>query len=232
MNTRQLLISLQPPVSGPITQEFGEHPEVYIRWKMPGHNGRDYGVEENTPVHAAADGIVEKIGFENGGFGQYIKLKHPGMVYTYYAHLNKASVEPGMRVSAGDVIGLSGSTGYTTGPHLHFGVKGPGGDPAFQGWIDPAPLMAASDGQVISDDALRPIAIDASFTVQAAVINVRSGPGLSYPVIDRLASGASVKGKRLYIETGWLEIGDGQFCAVAFGGETYLIQEVSDARTD
>lgn len=231
MNTRQLLITLQPPVSAPITQEFGEHPEVYVRWGLPGHNGRDYGAPENTPAAASADGIVDKVGYENGGFGLYVKLKHPGLIYTYYAHLNKALVEPGQRLSAGDTIGLSGSTGYTTGPHLHFGVKGPGGDPAYQGWLDPALLMAVPSGPATAPaaaDELHPITLAAPFTVQTPVVNVRAGPGLGYPVVGRLVAGQIVQVGRLYVETGWLEIGDGRFCAAAFGGETYLVQVQED----
>lgn len=106
----------QPDTSHGISRSFGN-----------GHNGIDYMFPMNTPVYAAADGVVD---FEGDGRfdpwttwmgGIYIRLKHSDM-YTGYAHLNRTVVDKGQRVTKGQLIGYSGSTGASTGPHLHFEV--------------------------------------------------------------------------------------------------------------
>lgn len=66
-----MAIKLIVPVNGPITQLFGENPEIYKKWGFPGHNGIDYGIPNGTLVGAA-------VAFENGGYGNYVKLSHMG----------------------------------------------------------------------------------------------------------------------------------------------------------
>jgi len=130
-----MAIELESPVNGPITQLFGENPDVYRKWGFPGHNGIDYGVPNGTPVKAAAAGVVAAVAFENGGFGNYVKLSHKdGSVeyYTYYAHLATTMVVAGQKVKAGTMLGTSNNTGASTGPHLHFGLKIPGKNPAYK----------------------------------------------------------------------------------------------------
>ncbi len=85
------------------------------------HNGIDIGVDMGTPVHAAMDGYVSETGY-NSGFGNYIVLSHHAGWMSLYGHLQAISVKEGQRVSAGQRIALSGNTGYSTGPHLHFSV--------------------------------------------------------------------------------------------------------------
>ena len=102
------------PVSGPITQ--GLH----------GYNGIDFSAPYGTLVVAAAEGsviIARPIGW-NGGYGSYIVISHPNGTQTLYAHLGALTVSQGARVVQGQVIGYSGSTGKSTGPHLHFEVRG------------------------------------------------------------------------------------------------------------
>jgi len=91
-----------------------------------GYNGVDLGAGSGTPVLAAASGevIVSKGSGWNGGYGNYIVVKHANGTQTLYAHLSKNAVGVGARVSAGEVIGYVGSTGRSTGPHLHFEVRG------------------------------------------------------------------------------------------------------------
>ena len=89
------------------------------------HRGIDIGVPVGTPVSAAFPGKFYK-GYEgeNNGFGRYVYLVHENGLTTYYAHLREwASIEEGSEVAAGDFIGWSGNTGYSTGPHLHFEVR-------------------------------------------------------------------------------------------------------------
>ncbi len=93
---------------------------------LHGYNAVDLGTPLGTSVHAAASGVViisKSYGW-NGGYGQYIAIKHPNGTETLYAHLSKNVVAVGLKVNQGDLIGLSGSTGKSTGPHLHFEVRG------------------------------------------------------------------------------------------------------------
>jgi len=93
---------------------------------LHGYNAVDLAAPVGTPVLAAASGdvIVSKGAGWNGGYGQYIVIKHANGTQTLYAHLSSNAVGVGARVSAGEVIGYVGSTGRSTGAHLHFEVRG------------------------------------------------------------------------------------------------------------
>ncbi len=97
------------------------------------HLGIDLGAREGTPVHATADGVVLSAG-PNGGAGNMIHLRHKNNYETMYLHLSRILVAPGERVEGGKVIGLVGSTGEATGPHLDYRIK--------QGGIFVNPLAA------------------------------------------------------------------------------------------
>ncbi len=120
-----------------LTSPFGDrvHPITGIR-KL--HAGQDFGAPQGTPIFAAAAGTVTRAG-DAGGFGNLIVLDHGGdRTETYYAHICDGclAVEPGATVTAGQRIGAVGTTGMSTGPHLHFEVR-VGGVPT-----DPTPFMA------------------------------------------------------------------------------------------
>ncbi len=106
---------------GYISDEFGWriHP---ITHKQEYHEGLDIAIWYNTPVLATADGVVKYAGWSSG-YGYLIKLKHGCDYSTYYAHLNKFEVKEGQKVKRGQVIGLSGNSGRSTGPHLHYEVR-------------------------------------------------------------------------------------------------------------
>ncbi len=91
-----------------------------------GYNGVDFGAGVGTPIRAAANGrvIVSRVGGWNGGYGTYIVIDHPNGTQTLYAHNSKNVVWQGQNVVAGQVIGYVGSSGRSTGPHLHFEVRG------------------------------------------------------------------------------------------------------------
>lgn len=93
---------------------------------LHGHNGIDIGATPGTPVLASASGrvIVAKIGGYNGGYGNMIVITHDNGIQTVYAHLRAVNVSPGQTVSQGQIIGGVGNTGRSTGPHLHFEVRG------------------------------------------------------------------------------------------------------------
>ncbi|EXU66108.1 peptidase [Streptomyces sp. PRh5] len=91
------------------------------------HSGQDFVVPTGTPVHAAHGGVVVKAGPNGGGdgpaYGNAIVIKHDNATYSQYAHLSRIDVRIGQSVSTGQQIGLSGSTGNSTGPHLHFEIR-------------------------------------------------------------------------------------------------------------
>jgi murein DD-endopeptidase MepM/ murein hydrolase activator NlpD len=91
-----------------------------------GYNAVDLAASVGTPIRAAAAGevIVSKNSGWNGGYGQYIVIRHSNGAQTLYGHLSANSVGVGAYVSQGEVIGLMGNTGKSTGPHLHFEVRG------------------------------------------------------------------------------------------------------------
>lgn len=125
----------------PISQVFGVNPAVYARFGLDGHNGIDFAVVEGTPVYAVAAGTVAESG-EMASYGRYVKLVH-SWGETLYAHLSRALVRANAPVVAGQVIGLSGNTGFSTGPHLHFGMRRipyTRGRP-YDGYSDPMPYL-------------------------------------------------------------------------------------------
>jgi murein DD-endopeptidase MepM/ murein hydrolase activator NlpD len=93
-----------------------------IRHTRSFHAGTDFRGQPGTPVMAAGDGVVKFCG-RMGGYGNVIDIDHGGGIVTRYAHLRRISTRKAAAVSAGEVIGQVGSTGRTTGPHLHFEVR-------------------------------------------------------------------------------------------------------------
>jgi murein DD-endopeptidase MepM/ murein hydrolase activator NlpD len=97
------------------------------------HEGVDFAAPTGTPVYAAADGVVASARSERG-YGRTVRLRHPGGTETVYAHLSRFSrgLKVGDRVRQGDVIAAVGSTGMSTGPHLHYEIRiaGKAQDPA------------------------------------------------------------------------------------------------------
>jgi len=123
------------PVSASITELsdptgfFGLPLQTGIRTqRIHGYNGVDIGVPIGTPVYAAASGtvIVAKNSGYNGGYGLYLVIAHDNGLQTLYAHLSKNLVTQGAVVRKGEQVALSGNTGRSTGPHLHFEVRGRG----------------------------------------------------------------------------------------------------------
>ena len=87
------------------------------------HKGLDFAAPKGTPVFAAGNGTIEYAG-RNGSYGKYIRIRHNGSYKTAYAHLNgyNKGIGKGVRVKQGEIIGYVGSTGRSTGPHLHYEV--------------------------------------------------------------------------------------------------------------
>ena len=114
---------LKTPIDGArISSSFGmrKHPISGFN-KM--HKGVDFAAPIGTPVYAGGNGVIEMVGV-NGGYGKYIRIRHNNEYKTAYAHLNsyRKGISKGVRVNQGEVIGYVGSTGRSTGPHLHYEI--------------------------------------------------------------------------------------------------------------
>ncbi len=133
-------LSLHRPLAegkGFVTQWFGETAIDYSRFGLAGHNGLDYGASPGTPVRAAHRGLVT-IGDDPAGYGLFVRIMGEHCT-TIYAHLGVICVTERQLVEPLEVIGEVGSTGNSTGPHLHFGVRVVGMDnPAYLDYVDPA----------------------------------------------------------------------------------------------
>jgi murein DD-endopeptidase MepM/ murein hydrolase activator NlpD len=101
-------------------------PGAILTQGIHGWNGVDIGAPKGTPIHAAADGtvIVARAGGWNGGYGSYVVISHPNGTQTLYGHMNSVAISVGASVGSGQVIGYVGTTGKSTGNHLHFEVRG------------------------------------------------------------------------------------------------------------
>lgn len=110
------------PVTGRITSSFGERQDPILTGEGEFHTGVDIATNFGAQVHAAADGVVEKAGWETG-YGRVIILSHGNGIETLYAHLSGFAVTVGQEVQCGQVIGYVGLSGRTTGPNLHYEVR-------------------------------------------------------------------------------------------------------------
>ena len=112
---------VSPLSSYTLTSPFGMriHPIKKV-WKM--HQGVDMSAPQGTPIYAAKSGKVTKTSYQAGGAGYYVSINHGDGFSSVYMHMTHYIVSPGDYVSAGQVIGYVGSTGGSTGPHLHFGI--------------------------------------------------------------------------------------------------------------
>lgn len=109
---------LARPTSGRITSGYGMRRHPILRYKRM-HSGLDFGGGYGKPIYAVTDGTVTYAG-RKGGFGKYVKIKHSRGLASGYAHMSRIAVSNGRRVRKGQIIGYIGSTGLSTGPHLHY----------------------------------------------------------------------------------------------------------------
>ncbi len=111
----------RPLKTGRISSNFGRRLDPFFkRYAM--HSGIDFKAPSGTPVYASGNGKVIKAGW-NGGYGRMIEIQHTGGITTRYAHLSRLSVQEGDYILAGSLIGRVGSTGRSTGPHLHYETR-------------------------------------------------------------------------------------------------------------
>lgn len=116
-------IEFSAPVRGyAINSPFGLR-KLAIEARARAHKGVDIAAPKGTSVFSAAEGRIIRTGYDAGGYGNFIEVRHPNGLSTVYGHLIRIDVASGDAVAHGQRIGLVGSTGYSTGPHLHFEVR-------------------------------------------------------------------------------------------------------------
>lgn len=120
-NAYALTVPICAPTKGSVTSQFGwrTHP---ITGKLGFHAGIDIANSMGTPITAAFSGSVYECG-ENEAYGNYIIMRHSDSLYTFYGHCESLKANEGMNIRSGEIIAYMGSTGYSTGPHLHFEIR-------------------------------------------------------------------------------------------------------------
>lgn len=114
-----------------ITSRFGDVDRLHPK----GHTGIDFALPEHSVLRAVSEGVVDRIYDGTGAIGKGLSIKFPDGSRAIYGHMSEVKAKIGEHVDAGEIIGLSGNTGFSTGPHLHFGMKDGAG-----AFVDPTPL--------------------------------------------------------------------------------------------
>ena len=130
--------SEKPVRSAAFTSGYGVRSDPF-KGRAAMHAGIDLAGPVGTPIYATADATVARSGYNSGGYGNLIELDHGKGITTRYGHLSKIMVSPGQRITRGQVIGLMGSTGRSTGSHLHYEVRIDGRA------VNPIPFMKSND---------------------------------------------------------------------------------------
>lgn len=187
-----------------VTQWYGQSDISYAQYGYKGHNGIDFGGTPGEPILAAADGTVEKIGYEAGGYGNYVRLRHGDGSETLYGHMNSIGVKAGQKVYAGDILGGMGYTGNVIpagigGTHLHFGYRPQGYNAknGYGGYEDPK-------GYFTEENTIEGVGLKAGKAVVIAdIVNMReNGDGR---VIAMLVGGTEIEITGEGIEKGGLK---------------------------
>lgn len=124
---------VKPLKSMQLTSTFGVRVHPVLRTKKM-HNGADYSARVGTPLFTINDGVISRI-INDGTCGKGVVINLPNNYQSTYCHLSEVKVTNGQKVTSGQLVGLSGNTGRSTGPHLHWGMKLNGN------WIDPVSFM-------------------------------------------------------------------------------------------
>jgi murein DD-endopeptidase MepM/ murein hydrolase activator NlpD len=130
--------SEKPVRTAEFTSGYGTRTDPF-QGRAARHQGIDLAAPVGTPIYATADGTVTEAAYNRGGYGNLIKLDHGRGIETRYAHLSRVLVSPGQRIARGQVIGHMGSTGRSTGSHLHYEVRIDGRA------VNPIPFMKSND---------------------------------------------------------------------------------------
>ena len=181
---------LVAPVQGRLTSRYGMRMHPILRYRRK-HSGVDFGAPTGAPIYAVTDGIVSMSGW-GGGCGNVVKLEHGQGMGTRYCHMVRTAVNRGERVRKGQVIGYVGSTGRSTGPHLHYEVYRNGRtiDPLTWKFAAPAVVTVDRSEQKAFQarlDAILKIRPGAALDRMATQPSGRDGEGATRREIDRIA---------------------------------------------
>lgn len=150
-----IAIPAEKPVrTAEFTSAFGVRSDPF-RKASAMHAGIDLAGPVGTPIHATADGTVIRAGWNSGGYGNFIEIDHGRGIVTRYGHLSKVDVREGERVTRGEIIGKMGSTGRSTGSHLHYEVR------IDDRPVNPIPFMRSTDYLVAMKRASNAPSMDA-----------------------------------------------------------------------
>lgn len=183
------------PPNSPVTQDFAGH---VLRAKLNGwtnyNGGIDWGIPTGTPVKAAQAGKVAMVRNDASGYGTHIRIEHDEGYLTIYGHLQNFAVKTGDRVSAGQVIGRSDNTGFSTGPHLHFELR------KNNVAVDPAPLLVEQ-----LEPAPDPISTEPGKKVTIRPFyNLRAGPGTN--TTDLGTTDAAISAEVIETQGDWARV--------------------------
>lgn len=130
--------SEKPLRTAAFTSGFGVRSDPF-RQAAAMHAGIDLAAPTGTPIYATADGVVLRAGWNSGGYGNLVEIDHGRGIVTRYGHMSKVIVQPGTRITRGQQVGFVGSTGRSTGPHLHYEVR------IDNNPVNPIPFMRSTD---------------------------------------------------------------------------------------
>jgi murein DD-endopeptidase MepM/ murein hydrolase activator NlpD len=122
LRERARIPSIWPVIGGEVTDSYGVRGNPFGGGSSEFHSGQDIAAPRGTPVLAAADGVVTQAGTQNG-YGQIVVIDHGNGMTTRYGHLSKIEATLGQEIKRGELLGQVGSTGRSTGPHLHYEVR-------------------------------------------------------------------------------------------------------------
>ncbi|MDM7956238.1 M23 family metallopeptidase [Blastomonas sp.] len=146
--TGRIAIPSRKPVDHfKLTSQYGFRADPFAG-RRARHKGVDMAGPIGTPIYATADGIVGRAQWV-GGYGKYVEVEHGGEIQTRYGHMSEILVQPNQRVTKGQVIGLMGSTGRSTGSHLHYEVRIAGNS------VNPMPFISSRDYLLAINDGGR-----------------------------------------------------------------------------
>jgi murein DD-endopeptidase MepM/ murein hydrolase activator NlpD len=172
----------------PVTQYFGENPELYARFGLAGHNGIDFGCPSGTRVKSPVAGVVQKMGDDPAGYGIHLRiLGEDKKLLVILGHLQECLVQVGQKVQAGEVVALSDNTGFSTGPHLHLEIR-----PDRVHAVDPLPHFVAREAgeqSPLSQPAQGETGTSARVKVSVPVLNARSQPDITGRIVGHFSQG-------------------------------------------
>ena len=188
-----------------ITQKFGERPEYYKKFGLPGHEGIDFQAPEGSEIYSVADGFVLQVRLDGNSdpagkpYGNQVRIQHEGGYTSVYAHLSQVVVAQGQGVKSGQLIGLGGNTGNSFGAHLHFSLKEQGATASGKtkypyDIIDPTPfLQPFSGGQATTPQPPAKTTMDVEInSPEAGFLNMRSEAYVGSTLVTQIKHGTKV----------------------------------------